>query len=210
MISKALIPVIALGGLAYVMPVTASNAAEHFVAKLHPLNAGKIGTSASGEARLDITDGTLSIAIDLEGVPPGLMHLQHFHGFPNGNDATCPAAGADSNGDGYIDLIETEPASGTTMVPFHAHPATLEIPNDTYPVADKAGAAHYKQTESVSGLENALKDKFKSPVLALEKRVIYVHGVASGTNLPASVQSLPGVPAQVTLPIACGKIEKVN
>jgi hypothetical protein len=96
------------------------------------------------------------------------------------------------------------------MVPFHAHPATLEIPNDTYPVADKAGAAHYKQTESVSGLENALKDKFKSPVLALEKRVIYVHGVASGTNLPASVQSLPGVPAQVTLPIAGGKIEKVN
>ena len=65
MISKALIPVIALGGLAYVMPVTASNAAEHFVAKLHPLNAAKIGTSASGEARLDTTDGTLTIAIDL-------------------------------------------------------------------------------------------------------------------------------------------------
>jgi len=205
MTGKTLTSLIACGALA--LSAGAAVAAEHFVAKLQPLNGDKIGTSASGTAKLDIVDGTLSVSIDLEGLPPELMHLQHFHGFPDGKDATCPTAAADSNGDGYIDLLETEPVAGTTMVPFHAHPVSLEIPSDTYPVADKAGVAHYKKDENVADLEHALKEKFKAPVLALEKRVIFVHGVAPDAKLPDSVKSLPGVPAQVTIPIACGKIE---
>ena len=69
---------------------------------------------------------------------------------------------ADKNGDGIIDLIETEPMSGTTMVPFHDNPVSMQIVN--FPA----------------------------------------------TKLPATVASLDDVPAQVTLPIACGKIEKVS
>lgn len=199
-----------LGALGLALVTTGqSMAGERFIAKLAPLNADKIGTSANGTATLEIADGTLSVAIDLAGLPPGIMHLQHFHGFPDGKDATCPTDAADTNRDGYVDLIETEPLAGTTMVPFHNHPATLEIPNDTYPVSDKTGAAHYAKTEVVADLENALREKFKAPVLALEKRVIFVHGVKSDATLPSTVQSLPGVPAAVTLPIACGKIEPV-
>lgn len=182
-------------------------AAERYVAKLVPLNAEKIGTSASGTAKLEIADGKLITSIELKGLPPKMMHLQHFHGFPDGKDALCPTLTDDANADGYIDLIETEPIAGTTMLPFHAHPATLEIPNDTYPVADDAGAAHYQHSDSVDELEAALKDKFKAPVLDLAKRVIFVHGVAEDSKLPPSVASLPGVPAHVTLPIACGAIE---
>ena len=199
-----------LGALGLALATTGqSMAGERFIAKLTPLNADKIGTSANGTATLEIADGNLSVAIDLAGLPPGIMHLQHFHGFPDGKDATCPTAAADTNRDGYVDLIETEPLAGTTMVPFHNHPATLEIPNDTYPVSDKDGAAHYAKTEVVADLENALREKFKAPVLVLEKRVIFVHGVKSDATLPSTVQSLPGVPAPVTLPIACGKIEPV-
>jgi hypothetical protein len=184
-----------------------SEAAEHYVAKLVPLNADKIGTSASGTADLQVADGKLTVAIDLEGLTPSLMHLQHFHGFPDGKDASCPTVKEDTNGDGYVDLLETEPVAGTTMLPFHAHPATLEIPNDTYPVADGKGVASYRHTDQVDELEKALKDKFKAPVLDLAKRVIFVHGVAGDAKLPESVKSLPGVPAQVTIPVACGKIE---
>ncbi|MCC7251828.1 hypothetical protein [Hyphomicrobium sp.] len=196
-----------LGSLLLVWTAGQGHAADAvFVAKLQPLNASKIGASASGNARLEVADGKLIVSIDLAGLPPG-MHLQHFHGFPSGQDATCPTSEHDGNGDGYIDLIETEPVAGTTMVPFHAHPATLEIPSDSYPVADEHGAAHYEKTEVVADIESALKEKFKAPVLALEKRVIFVHGVESSTALPDSVKSLPGVPAHVTIPIACGKIE---
>jgi hypothetical protein len=184
-----------------------AQAAERFTAKLAPLNSDKIGTSASGTANLEIEDGKLTISIEAAGLAPGLMHLQHFHGFPDGKAATCPTSQADTNGDGYVDLIETEPMSGTTMVPFHAHPTTLEIPDDTYPASDKTGAAHYRQTVSVAELEKALEKKFKAPVLALTKRVIFLHGVANDAKLPDTVKSLPGAPAQVTLPVACGVIE---
>ncbi len=189
------------------LPATPGEAAERYIAKLAPLNAEKIGTSASGTAELQVADGKLTVSIDVKGLTPGLMHLQHFHGFADGKDAVCPTAKEDTNGDGYIDLIETEPVAGTTMLPFHAHPATLEIPNDTYPIADKNGAAQYRHSDSVAELEKALKDKFKAPALDLAKRVIFVHGVASDAKFPESVKSLPGVPAQVTIPVACGKIE---
>lgn len=195
------------GSLLLALASSQSHAADAlYVAKLQPLNTAKIGTSSSGDARLEVADGKLIVSIDLAGLPPG-MHLQHFHGFPDGRDATCPTGESDSNGDGYIDLVETEPLAGTTMVPFHAHPATLEIPSDSYPVADENGAAHYEKIEIVADIENALKEKFKAPLLALEKRVIFVHGVTNETVLPDTVKSLPGVPAHVTIPIACGKIE---
>jgi len=206
MTPRPLLSFAAVAAFAVVAPA-GSFAADKFVAKLQPLNAAKIGTAAKGTAKLSVADGKLVTVIDLEGLPPGIMHLQHYHGFPDGKQATCPAADADTNGDGYVDLIETEAVAGTTMVPFHAHPATLEIPNDTYPSADKSGAAHYTNTEAVADIENALKDKFKSPLLVLEKRVIFVHGISEKPALPDSVKSLPGVPAHVTLPIACGTIE---
>lgn len=131
-----------------------------YAADLQPLNASKIGASASGKARLDVTGGKFIVSIDLAGLPPG-MHLQHFHGFPDGKDAACPTGENDANGDGYIDLIETEAVAGTTMVPFHAHPATLEIPSDTYPVADENGAAHYEKTEVVADLEKRPQGKIQ-------------------------------------------------
>lgn len=184
-----------------------AGAAERYVATLKPLNGAKIGASAEGSAKLAVEDGKLVVSIDLKGLTPSGMHLQHFHGFPDGKAASCPSASDDANGDGYIDLIETEAKAGTTMVPFHGHPATLEIPSDTYPVADASGAAHYEHSESIDALLRALKEKFKTSDLALGKRVIFVHGVAGDAKLPDTVKSLPGVPAQVTIPVACGAIE---
>jgi len=37
-----------------------------------------------------------------------------------------------------------------------------------------------------------------------------LHGVALDTPLPSTVASLPGLPAQLTLPIACGEITRVK
>jgi hypothetical protein len=201
-----------VGLLALAVPLVAVSAvtaaaAEHYTATLKPLNGDKIGASATGTADLTVENGKLLVRIDVEGLVPQTMHLQHFHGFPDGRSASCPTAEDDTNGDGYIDLIETEPKAGTTMVPFHGHPATLEIPSDTYPLADAKGAARYEHSESVEALEAALKEKFKAPALALPKRVVFIHGVAGDAKLPDSVKSLPGVPAQVTIPVACGVIE---
>ena len=101
----------ALGAVLIAAPSVEAAAAEHYVAKLTPLNADKISAHRpSGTANLEIVDGKLNVTIDLTGLSPNLMHLQHFHGFIDGKDATCPTAAADVNGDGYMDLLETEPS----------------------------------------------------------------------------------------------------
>jgi hypothetical protein len=74
-----------------------------------------------------------------------MEHLQHLHGFAKGDRVSkCPAARNDRDGDGIIDLIETEPVAGTTMVPFHDDPVSMEIVKDTYPAAGADGSYSYE------------------------------------------------------------------
>jgi hypothetical protein len=182
-----------------------------YVAKLAPLNSSVTGSEAQGQAKFTIANNQLTIVVDASGLPPGIMHLQHFHGFADGQkDAICPTAAADSNHDGIIDLIETEPMSGTTMVPFHADPVSMLIPSDTYPVASAKGAYHYEKTVPLNDLQEAFAKSFGGQDLALDRRVVFIHGVLDTTKFPATVASLGKIPAQVTVPIACGKIEKVQ
>jgi hypothetical protein len=122
--------------------------------------------------------------------------------------ASCPTAAADINHDGIIDLIETEPMSGTTMVPFDSNPAGMDIAHGTYPKASAHGAYEYHKTVSLKALQAAFSRAFGDQKLDLDKRVVFIHGVPASTKLPASVASLGPIPAQVVLPIACGKIER--
>lgn len=181
-----------------------------YAAQLHPMNAKVTGAETTGEARFSIDGDTLTISVSAEDLPPDMMHLQHFHGFKDNRDATCPTGTADVNLDGIIDLIETEPASGTTMVPFHDDPVSMEIVRDTYPKAGADGTFQYQKTVSLTDLEAAFAKAFGDKELDLDRRVVFIHGILASTKLPASAASLGTIPAQVTLPIACGEIKRVQ
>jgi len=183
-----------------------AQAGNGYVAELKPLNADKLGQAAKGTATLKVEQGQLQIRVKARGLAPDAVHLQHYHGFPDGKDAGCPTAGDDTNGDGYIDLIETEPLAGTTLVPFHKDPVSLKIKAHSYPKADSQGRLKYRGTASIDKLEQALADKHGISDIDFDKRVVFIHGTAKNADLPDSVRSLPGVPAQVTLPVACGEI----
>jgi len=187
----------------------AGAASAAYIAELHPLNVGTVGSDTTGKARITVRGDVLTITIDVKGAPPDIEHWQHFHGFKDGRAATCPTTAADANHDGVIDLIETEATSGTTMVPFNGAPAAMQVPAETYPKASAKGTYHYKNTVSLKTLQAAFAKAFNGQDLDLDHRVIFIHGVASTTKLPASVASLGPIPASVTLPIACGKIERV-
>ena len=180
-----------------------------YVAKLAAMNTGVTKTAAAGTARFTIVGDSLTIAIDVHGVAPGLMHLQHFHGFPGAGNATCPTSAADVNHDGVVDLIETEPTSGTTMVPFTADPVSMVIVTDSYPTASADGSYKYEKTVSLKALDAAFSKQYKNQKLDLARRVVFIHGIPATTTLPATVKSLGTIPAQVTIPIACGKIKRV-
>jgi hypothetical protein len=181
-----------------------------YLAQLHPMNSKVTGLQASGEARLAVSGDTLTITIRAQRVPPDLVHWQHFHGFTDNRAATCPTAKADANSDGIIDLIETEPTAGTTMVPFTDDPAAMDVAHGTYPKASTAGTYTYRQTVPLKELTAAFAKTFKDQALDLDRRVIFIHGVVATSTLPTSVASLGPIPADVTLPIACGKIERVK
>lgn len=116
---------------------------KKYTAKIEPLNAKKIGCSPHGTATFTENDeqDKLHIMIEMFDTPANIEHWQHFHGFPDGQDAEVATMADDLNGDGYVDLPETEPVSGTTMVPFNAAPEQINIPTDSYPKADEFG--HY-------------------------------------------------------------------
>lgn len=178
-----------------------------YTAKIVPLNADKIGTSAHGTAHFTLDDTTLTIKIEMFDTPANTQHWEHFHGFPNGQDAQIATAAQDANHDGFVDLPETEPVSGTTMVPFDAAPHHMDVPNDTYPVADDQGHFAYQIEVPLSKLQQKFHDVFGTDDLELDKRVIYIHGVPQSLALPDSVAGAVGhYDAHVTLPIAVGKI----
>jgi hypothetical protein len=181
-----------------------------YVAHLHSMNTKLTGLQTMGEARFTIKGDSLTISVKVKGAPPGITHWQHFHGFKDNHDASCPTQAADANGDGIIDLIETEPTSGTTMVPFDQDPAGMDVAHGTYPKASAGGTYEYREVVSLKALDAALSKAFGGTQLDLDRRVVFIHGVPSSTKLAPSVASLGPIPAQVTLPIACGKIEQAK
>lgn len=169
---------------------------------------GMNGVDASGTVSVKATeDGRLVISLAATGLPPG-MHLAHIHGFASGEPqaAACPGADADANQDGIVDLMETEQAAGTTLVPFTDEPTSLQIKAESYPGAGQDGTMSWTREVDRAALEQALQEKHGTP-LALETRVVFIHGVPEDTQVPDSVQSLPDVPARVTLPIACAELD---
>jgi hypothetical protein len=190
-------------------PEMAASTGQTFTAQLSPVNAGLLGSTPTGEARLEILGDSMTIMVDVRGVPPGMAHLQHFHGFEDGSAARCPGAEADQNGDGIIDVVETAPMAGTTMVPFHGEPKNMEIAAETYPHADQQGSYSYRRTVALEELRSAFREKFGGN-LDLDRRVVFIHGVPQDMHLPATAETKAGLPAHATLPIACGELRSVG
>lgn len=188
----------------------ASAQAERYSAQITPMNATVTGSETRGEALLTVEGDQLTIDIKVSGAPANTVHWQHFHGLLTDAAASCPDASADANDDGIVDLIETGAAAGTTMVPFDKAPAAMDVAHGTYPTAGADGSYHYRQTVSLKELSGAFVKAFEGQQLDLDRRVIFIHGIPEATTLPATVKSLGPIPATVTLPIACGNIQRQN
>ncbi len=209
-IAQALLTAAGTAGLPAVAGAQDDQSNAAYVAHLSALNTTVTGLKAVGEATFTMKGDSLTIAVNASGLPKDIEHWQHFHGFTDGRQATCPAKAADANGDGIIDVVETGVAAGTTMVPFSGDPVSMDVPHGTYPRASATGTLQYKQTVSLSALQAAFAKTFDGQKLDLDRRVVFIHGIPAASKLPASVASLGPIPAQVTLPIACGKIIRVK
>ena len=146
----------ALAGFAGISPFQAENAGVTYKAELSPLNSKTTGSSARGEATFTISGDRLTIHVTAKGAPPNMEHLQHFHGFAKGDRTSrCRTTRDDKNRDGIIDIVQTNPVAGTTMVPFEDDPAGMAMVNDTFLRAGMDGSYSYEKIVSLKALEAA-------------------------------------------------------
>jgi len=184
--------------------------AEQFTGEIRPVNDGITDASPTGSVTVTAEGDDFVIEVTGTNFSEG-MHLAHLHGFATEDpeEAACATVAADENEDGIVDLIETREVSGVTMIPVIDDPASLQIQNDTYPVADESGRLYKLATANLPALTEAVREKFGSPP-APGRRVVYFHGVPDGTALPGTVRSLEGVPASVTVPVACAELDPAS
>lgn len=190
--------------LSLALPAAAQEAAD-YNGDLHGMN----GVDVSGTVSFKTTDnGRLVMSIGARGVPPG-TRLVHVHGFGEREpaEATCPGPDADRNGDGIVDVVEAAKASGGALIPFSGDPGAMNATNGDYPRADADGTLSRVQEVELPSLESAVERAEGTP-LALETRVVFVHGAPPDATLPESVASLADAPAAQTLPIACAELSR--
>lgn len=189
-----------------------------YVANLHPLNARVQNALdpdrrtprgvARGKAYFRVVDGELQAVVNVSGAEPADgeafpegLHAQHIHAADR-----CPTMSADANGDGIVDVIEGVPFYGPILVPLDGQigNTTSEIPS--FPVAmGPFGSYEYEAAAPLAMLIDAIGEP-----LDLANRHVVIHGVDLDTPLPGSVQTLGGLPPQITLPVACGELHRVG
>ncbi|MDQ3289103.1 MAG: hypothetical protein M3Q42_12785 [Pseudomonadota bacterium] len=181
---------------------------QRYIASLSPINRGLLSANPSGQVELVVGGETVEIVLRTDGMPADTMHMQILHGFADGTPARCPGPGADANHDGVVDVTETQEMAGVAMVPFHEDPVSLDIAADSYPRADAEGSYTYRQVVSRDQFLKAFSDT-PGGEPALDRRVVFVHGVREDAELPESARSIPGAPAHATVPVACAELRRV-
>lgn len=196
---KSLLAAVALAGTSIAAAVSmqtpvqaqSSNATTFYRATLSPLNA----SGARGEAtlRLNANEKTLTVMLRASGLEPGGDHLAHIHGrSADGQpvDSSCPTTAQDTDGDGFVELLEGAQTYGPILIDF------MNVdPNQD-------GSVNYTKTFKLSGDEAALP---------LTDRHIVVHGMTVGPVGDGTDGEVDGTAGyKLVLPVLCGEIMQVG
>ena len=177
-----------------------------FAATLAPVNGS--GVSGSASVRADFGGGVFSVVVDASGLDDR-SHPQFIFARP-GTRSECPTAADDANADGVVDVVEATGATGGILLPLDNNVGDQDINVPGFP---SGASVAYSTSAPLAEVDGALvRDDDdgadlivtlgSSGVLSLEDFVVVLHGVSSA--VPASAQSVLGLDAATTLPVACG------
>ncbi len=179
---------------------------------LKPLNSGSAGFT-SGVVEIKIKGDDVSVFSSVTDSPVGVKHLQNII-----TSSHCPDT--DTNSDGFIDIAETL-IHGQILIPLDSDLDEQLEGMDFGPIANDEGSYVYRKSSSLSKLLSDLHafdpdplDKvvkiFPEHDLNLSDKVLIIHGVDSSLNLPPSVATMGALSKEQSLPIACGKINRLT
>jgi hypothetical protein len=179
---------------------SAQSGGEVLQADLTPQN----NSTANATATVTVEGDQMTVGIEGSGFTPGESpHAQHIHGVV-GQEATCPTAAQDTNGDGVVTTSEGQATYGpilvslTTEGDMSAEDSALAV--DRMPVADANGNLSYNRTFTVPA--NVGDD--------IDALHVVQHGVdfdGSGAYDGDRMSDLdPELPAEATDPANCGEL----
>lgn len=170
-----------------------------------PLNVHRIeGQSPEGRVRVTREGERIVFDIEAKGFTAG-PHAVRIHGFATDEPrpANCPEVVADINRDGYIDAPELRERAGPALIPLNEDPAALDFSALPHPEAGPRGRLEWRKPVDAKKLEQALREKFGTP-LALNARVVVFYGIPDTFRLlPNTVRAREGATVHESVPIAC-------
>jgi hypothetical protein len=180
-----------------------------FSADLAALNGSSLTGTAFIEA--NYATGVFSVEIRADGLDDR-SHPQFLFARP-GQRSECPTTAADTNADGVVDVVEATATTGGILLPFDNDIGGQEINVTGFPTGGTS--IDYSTSAPLADVESSiLRDDpdLTDPVVTLgpdgflffEDFVVVIHGTNSA--VPATAQSVLGLDAATTLPVACGRI----
>ncbi|WP_200171061.1 hypothetical protein [Tomitella cavernea] len=181
-------------------PADSGGGGTYYQAILNPLN----GSGGKGQLMIKVQGDQAWVSENVQGLAATFQngpypHVQHIH---IGGQGTCPAPGADTNGDGIVDTAEGKPAYGAVNTTLTTTGDTSAKAATDITTAPSGGSFKYERTITLSPETlNAMKDG---------SAVAVVHGLDPATLSPQAQGEksnlAPELPLAATAPALCGTI----
>jgi hypothetical protein len=204
----------------------------HYFADLIDIN--RLGASGRADLSLDTHANTLNVRISARGLDADQVHIQHIHGtFAGDGDAPAgghhhggggaPAAtpagtptdaitptlerGADTDGDGFVELGEGVPFYGPVLFNLNDESAGL----DGFPTAP-GGVIDFDFTYDLTASPSFAAGFSMADLFPLEFREIVIHGAFTsardGMGTGGEVNGVGGY--KLVLPVLAGEIQRAD
>ena len=202
-------------------------AMQHYEAVINQLN----NTGVHGTAAFTTRSNELTVTINATGLAPG-VHPIHIHG-KNMMEAECPTIAQDTNGDGYLSVIEGAPSYGLIKISLTSPETSFGTPptpalfysfagtpnNANFPLVGSDGKLQFTQTYTFDTSADA--QAAYASLTPLGNQAIVIHGATAPRSVDAPALAALGhaYPAgtdltarvyDALLPAGCGVIEEAS
>jgi hypothetical protein len=175
-----------------------------------------LAETATGAGTIKLDEETIEINLKMIKLPKRTKLYQFIN-----TAGECPKMQHDLNKDGYIDLQESMKVAGEILIPLDGELSSQIDGIEEMPASNGQGFYDYREKANLESFMSDLKEpkhsietyimKLSSEQnLNLSEKSLFVLGAPPLKSLPETVQGRHGFSPQAGLPIACGKIIKIQ
>lgn len=182
---------------------------------LRPLNYQAAGFIPSGTATFRVKGDQFEAVTLIDDAAP-VAHRQAIY-----MGTRCPTVADDRNGDGFVDYQEALVSVGQVLIPLDNDLDSQDAGANNYM---KGSSFTYNRKTSLSRMVSDLWLADANPAdeivklssgdnLAINGRVVMIHGTGTNSSfpgLPASLAGASGEAPNLSLPVVCGIIRRLN